>query len=62
MVNLIMYYRTNQCLANNLLEDACAWFFSGFKGNKAVNTASPVAYGWAGAVLVKVTKAFGQEQ
>ena len=29
---------------------------------KAGYTATPVAYGWAGAVLEKVTRAFGQEQ
>ena len=30
--------------------------------NKAGYTATPVACGWAGAVLEKVTRAFGQEQ
>ena len=30
--------------------------------NKAGYTAAPVACGWAGAVLKKVTRAFGQEQ
>ena len=30
--------------------------------NKAKYTASSVACGWAGAVLEKVTRAFGQEQ
>ena len=30
--------------------------------NKAGNTAVPVACGLAGAVIEKVTKAFGQEQ
>ena len=32
------------------------------KENKAGYTATPVAGGWAGAVLEKVTRAFGQEQ
>ena len=31
-------------------------FFIEFKGNKAVNTATPVVCRWAGAVLVKVKK------
>ena len=30
--------------------------------NKAGYTATPVAFGWAGAVIEKVTSAFGQEQ
>ena len=32
------------------------------KKNKAGYTATPVAYGWAGAVIVKVTRAFGRER
>ena len=32
------------------------------KRNKVGYTATPVACGWAGAVLEKVTRAFGQEQ
>ena len=32
------------------------------KGNKAGYTATLVACGWAGAVIEKVTGAFGQEQ
>ena len=31
------------------------------KGNKAGYTATPVACGWAGAIIV-VTRSFGQEQ
>ena len=34
----------------------------GIEKNKAGYTATPVACGWAGAVLEKVTRAFGQEQ
>ena len=30
--------------------------------NKAGYTATPVAFGWAGAVIEKVTRRFGQEQ
>ena len=30
--------------------------------NKAGYTATPVAYGWAGALLEKVTRPFEQEQ
>ena len=32
------------------------------KKNKAEYTATPVACGWAGAVIEKITRAFGQAQ
>ena len=31
-------------------------------GNKAGYTATPVACGWTGAVMEKISEAFGQEQ
>ena len=34
----------------------------GSKMNKAGHTATPFAFGWAGAVIEKVTGAFGQRQ
>ena len=43
-----------------VMEEAKNRIFS--EKNKAGYTATPVVCGWAGAVLEKVTRAFGQEQ
>ena len=39
-----------------------AVFISQLRRNNVGYTATLVAYGWAGAVMAKVTGAFGQEQ
>ena len=59
MCNKVLYYSKSKTGGTDGQTDTS---FSHFTKNKAGYTASIVACGWAGAVIEKVTGAFGQER